>query len=128
MDSTVIIIVIFFVILCSSSSSVGGYFIYTSQNPSQNSSQKPSEQKSPDQNPSTQKTPVNKKEEVKKCYTSVSDENTCISSWDCNLNNSKIGNVNIWWGHTQGAGEWACNSWIKECNNKCTGAYRDMGG
>ena len=25
--------------------------------------------------------------------------------------------VRIWWGHTEGDAEWACNAWISTCGN-----------
>ncbi len=39
------------------------------------------------------------------------------SYWDCYLHNQKVGNVKIWWGHTQGDAAWACNNWISTCGN-----------
>ena len=42
------------------------------------------------------------------------------SKWACRLlhkDNQYVGDVEIWWGHTEGDASWACNEWISECGN-----------
>jgi hypothetical protein len=54
------------------------------------------------------------------------------SNWSCYLNSSDVnsllvpvGNVKIWWGHTETDATWACNNWLSTCGNNggCT-AYK----
>jgi hypothetical protein len=46
---------------------------------------------------------------------------TNFSHWDCYLQTSQlVGRVEIWWGHTSTDGVWACNLWVKECQNSCS--------
>lgn len=60
----------------------------------------------------------------KELFTPIPDSDG-KSLWKCMLNKKPIGqNAGIWWGHTQGAADWACNAWNKSCNNKCSDAIR----
>ena len=125
MDKTIIIIIIVIIVL-SSSSSIGGYF-YSTQKSSVTSSQpSPSKPATPAATPAAKPPAIPKKKvdnTVQKC---VQVDNSCISSWDCNIDEVPINNVNIWWGHTQGAGNWACNSWVNECKGLCDSAYNSQ--
>ncbi len=42
------------------------------------------------------------------------------SKWSCRLehrDNQYVGDVSIWWGHTEEDAAWACYNWIPECGN-----------
>jgi EGF-like domain len=41
------------------------------------------------------------------------------TQWACLKNGYAVDYVSIWWGHTSGAGQWACNSWISFCGGQC---------
>lgn len=41
------------------------------------------------------------------------------SKWNCMKGTNVIREAEIWWGHTQGDAQWACNEWEK---TKCAGA------
>lgn len=45
-------------------------------------------------------------------------QGTTISTWYCRTNSGQndVGSVRIWWGHTSGAGAWACNAWVPKCS------------
>jgi hypothetical protein len=48
-----------------------------------------------------------------------SDRAGGTSVWQCmsNTTGNTQGIVRIWWGHTEGDAEWACNHWISSCGN-----------
>lgn len=39
--------------------------------------------------------------------------------YNCYSSNTLITSVSIWWGFTDGAGQWACNAWVPACKNSC---------
>jgi len=153
MDNINIIILVIIAVICMSisSSGIGGYFVYNQ------SSQQTSQPSKPSQSPPPQQAPPPKEASpppppqlpkkdtsedniVRNCTIAPDIGNaiaraflkkdqtpTCTSFWDCNVGNLKIDHVGIWWSHTKGAADWACNSWVKDCNGNCESKYNRQG-
>jgi len=47
------------------------------------------------------------------------------TTWNCStvMDGTYRGQVTIWWGHTPGDAQWACNNWISTCGNSHAGCY-----
>jgi hypothetical protein len=48
------------------------------------------------------------------------------TQWVCMKDNYALTAVSIWWGHTSGAGQWACNNWNPACGSKCTASQQKI--
>ena len=52
---------------------------------------------------------------------------TASSHWTCFYGDFKMprvaGEVDIWWGHNEGAAKWACDNWISTCGNSPGGCW-----
>jgi hypothetical protein len=48
------------------------------------------------------------------------------TQWACMYKGAAITAVSIWWGHTSGAGQWACNAWCSRCNGICTASQKKI--
>jgi hypothetical protein len=46
--------------------------------------------------------------------------------WACMKSGSAVGAVSIWFGHTSGDAQWACNSWISFCEGQCTASAQQL--
>lgn len=57
----------------------------------------------------------------------VADANhQCSTTWQCDANGQRQGQVSINWGHNAGDAGWACNAWISQCGTVpggCQAAY-----
>jgi hypothetical protein len=48
------------------------------------------------------------------------------TQWVCIKNGYALTAVSIWWGHTSGDGQWACNAWYSYCDGKCTASQQKI--
>jgi hypothetical protein len=48
------------------------------------------------------------------------------TQWVCMKGGYALTAVSIWWGHTSGVGQWACNNWIPDCGGKCVASQQKI--